>query len=229
MIIVLLGPPGSGKGTQAELISKNFGFYRISIGDMLRDLIKKEDEIGREAKRYLLKGDLVPDNLVLEMVEQEIVNEKRRGGIILDGFPRNINQASSFDEFLVSKGKKIDIVFYFDIPRALLMRRLSQRLLCPVCGAVYNLETDPPKHPNICDRCGATLIKRDDDREAIVKSRFSVYEKETAPVKEFYRGKGLLFNIDSRGSKDKIWKEVKKRIDKNFNLRSSNKKGGDEK
>lgn len=221
MIIVLLGPPGSGKGTQVEHISKNLGFYKISMGDMLREAITKEDEIGKKAKRHLTDGKLVPDYLVLEMVRRELEKEKGKGDIVFDGFPRNLKQAISFDRLLNSVGKKIDIVLYFDIPFALLARRLSQRRICPRCSAVYNLETAPPRSHNICDKCGSTLVKRRDDSEEIMKGRFHVYEQETAPVEEFYRKGNLLIKICTDGSKDEVWKEIKKHIEEKLQKENS--------
>ena len=221
MIIVLLGPPGSGKGTQVEHISKNLGFYKISMGNMLREAIKKEDKIGKKAKNHLADGKLVPDYLVLEMVRRELEKEKGKGDIVFDGFPRNLKQAISFDRLLNSAGKKIDIVLYFDIPFALLARRLSQRCICPRCSAVYNLETAPPRSHNICDKCGSTLVKRRDDSEEIMKSRFHVYEQETAPVEEFYRRRNLLIKICTDGSKDEVWKEIKKHIEKKLQNENS--------
>lgn len=227
MIIVLLGPPGSGKGTQVERISKELGFYKISMGDLLREAITKDDEIGKKAKNHLVDGKLVPDYLVLEMVRRELEKEKGKGDIVFDGFPRNLNQAISFDRLLNLAGKKIDIVLYFDIPFALLARRLSQRRVCPRCSIVYNLETAPPRSHNICDKCGSTLVKRRDDSEKIVKSRFQVYERETAPVEEFYkRRRNLLIKICSDGSKDEVWKEIKKHIEKKSYKENSNQKGG---
>jgi len=217
MIIVLLGPPGSGKGTQAELIRKNFGFYKVSIGDMFREAIKREDNIGKKAKRYLATGKLVPDSLVLKMVKRKFVSRKGKKNIIFDGFPRNINQARDFNEFLNSVNKKIALVFYFDIPFSILSERLLQRRICPRCGAVYNLGTAPPISHNICDRCGSILAKREDDRAEIVKNRFQVYEKETAPVKKFYSKKEVLVNINSDANEDGIWRLVKKHIDRKFN------------
>jgi len=222
MIISLLGPPGSGKGTQAELIRKNLGFSKISIGDMLREAIKTKDEIGKKAKKYLEKGKLVPDYLIIKMIRKELENGKARRDIVFDGFPRNMNQAISLDRFLSSRGGKVDLILYFDTPLSLVASRLSQRRICPKCGALYNLESAQPSVQNICDDCGSTLVKREDDNEGIIKSRFQVYEEETAPVKDFYRKKDLLINIDGTNKKEEIWNEVKRYIEKGFHRENCN-------
>ncbi len=221
-MISLLGPPGSGKGTQAELIRKNLGFSKISIGDMLREVIKIKDEIGKKAKEYLEKGKLVPDYLVIEMIRKELENGKVERDIVFDGFPRNINQAISLDRFLSSRGGKVDLVLYFDTPLSLVASRLSQRRICPKCGALYNLESAQPSLQNICDDCGSTLVKREDDNEEIIKSRFQVYEEETAPVKDFYRKKDLLINIDGTNKKEEIFNEVKRYIEEGFHRENCN-------
>ena len=221
-MISLLGPPGSGKGTQAELIRKNLGFSKISIGDMLREAIKTKDEIGKKAKEYLEKGKLVPDYLVIEMIRKELDNVKAKRNIVFDGFPRNINQAISLDRFLSSRGGKVDLVLYFDTPLSLVASRLSQRRICSKCGALYNLESAQPSLQNICDDCGSILVKREDDNEGIIKSRFQVYEEETAPVKDFYRKKDLLINIDGANKKEEIWNEVKRYIEEGFHRENCN-------
>ena len=221
-MISLLGPPGSGKGTQAELIRKNLGFSKISIGDMLREAIKTKDEIGKKAKKYLKKGKLVPDYLVIEMIRKELENGKAKRDIVFDGFPRNMNQAITLDRFLSSRGGKVDLVLYFDTPLSLVASRLSQRRICPKCGALYNLESAQPSLQNICNDCGSTLVKREDDNEEVIKSRFQVYEKETAPVKDFYRKKDLLINIDGDNKKEEIWNEVKRYIEEGFHRENCN-------
>ncbi len=221
-MISLLGPPGSGKGTQAELIRKNLGFSKISIGDMLREAIRTKDEIGKKAKVYLEKGKLVPDYLVIEMIRKELENGKAKRDIVFDGFPRNMNQAITLDRFLSSRGGKVDLVLYFDTPLSLVASRLSQRRICPKCGALYNLESAQPSLQNICNDCGSTLVKREDDNEEVIKSRFQVYEKETAPVKDFYRKKDLLINIDGDNKKEEIWNEVKRYIEEGFHRENCN-------
>jgi adenylate kinase len=141
---------------------------------------------------------------------------------VFDGFPRNINQAISLDRFLSSRGGKVDLVLYFDTPLSLVASRLSQRRICPKCGALYNLESAQPSLQNICDDCGSTLVKREDDNEEIIKSRFQVYEEETAPVKDFYRKKDLLINIDGTNKKEEIWNEVKRYIEEGFHRENYN-------
>ncbi|MCK4232803.1 adenylate kinase [candidate division WOR-3 bacterium] len=224
----MLGPPGSGKGTQAERISEYLKLYKISIGDMFREAINKNDEIGENAKRFLAKGKLVPDEIVFEMVKRELKNAKGKD-IVFDGLPRTIKQAIALDRLLGSIGKKVNGVLYLDVPLTLLLKRLSQRCICPKCGTVYNLKTNPPKIHNRCDKCSSMLQRREDDREEIVRSRFEIYEKETAPVKEYYNRRGLLMKIDSSGNKDEVWRDVKEKIVKKICKEVEIKKGVNEK
>jgi len=226
MIVILLGPPGSGKGTQAELIRKNLGFCEVSMGDMIRESVNRGDEIGRKTKSYFLKGELVPDNIILEIVKKELDSNTDKKNFIFDGFPRNINQAISFVNILNSRGKGIDVVFYFDVPFPVLRKRLSRRYICPNCGAIYALGTSTLKLHNTCDVCNTTLLKRDDDSEEIVKNRFQVYKGETFPVKQFYKKMGLLINIKNDRGKKEIWMEIKEYLNKMLLKEAPDIKGG---
>jgi adenylate kinase len=224
----LLGPPGSGKGTQAARICTDLQFSKISIGDMLRESIKKKDEMGKKAKRYLAKGKLLPDELVFRMVKREIMKIEK-GNIVFDGFPRNVSQAESLDSLLESMNKEITRVLYFDVPYDVLVRRLSLRRICPRCGEVYNIESTPPRVEDTCDKCKSRLEMRVDDNAEVVQERFGVYEKETAPLKKYYEDRGLLRTISSSGSKDSIWRSVKQYIEEELHGRSEHTKGVNEK
>jgi len=213
MIIVLLGPPGSGKGTQAELISRELGFFKIAIGDIFREMIENGDEMGKAISDYLKNGLLVPDEFVLKMVKKKIEESVNTDYIIFDGFPRNVNQVDLFNKFLNSLGKKVNMVIYFDTPFSIISQRLSNRRVCPECGAVYNMVTSPPRNDNKCDKCGATLIQRNDDREDVIKKRFEVYERETVPLIDYYKEKGLLVKIDAGAPEEIVWNNVLKAIE----------------
>ncbi len=228
MVIVLLGPPGSGKGTQAERLNDNLGFYKVSMGDLFREAIKKEDSIGKKAKEQLAKGKLLPDATVIEMVRREVRKGKSRENYVFDGFPRNINQAIAFDSLLKEEDREIDTVFYFDIHFEKLVNRLAKRRICPRCGAVYNLETAPPIEQNTCDRCNTVLVRREDDTEKVIKSRFQVYVDETLPVKGYYRKRHLLVTINSGKNEERVWQNIKEYIERKVH-KCRTKKGGNEK
>lgn len=226
MIIVLLGPPGSGKGSQAERISKEYDFMTISMGSLFRKAIENEDNIGKEVKSYLAKGHLVPDEIVFKVIEREFSKIEEGKGIVFDGFPRNIKQAKSLDRFLGSKEMGVDLALYFDVPFSIISERLENRKICPHCGSIYNVKTSPPEIPNICDKCGFPLEKREDDRREVIEDRFKVYKEETMPVKEIYKDEGILVNVENDRSEDKIWEEVKSKIDEELMQKKEEVKGG---
>lgn len=226
MIIILLGPPGSGKGSQAKRISKRFGFIIISIGDLFREAINKNDQIGDKVKDYLEKGKLVPDDTVFKVIEREFSKMSEEKGIVFDGFPRNKKQAESLDSFLDSENSSIDLVLYFDVPFSVVSDRLTNRRICPNCGSVYNVKTSPPEIPDICDKCGYPLEKREDDKKEIVEDRFKVYQEQTLPIKEIYEEEGILVDVENDRSEDEIWEEVKGKIEEKFLKRNVGVKGG---
>ncbi len=203
--IVLLGPPGAGKGTQGEKLTDEFGYVRLSTGDMLREAVRNGTELGKKAKEYMDSGALVPNDLIINLMKEKIATVK--GGVLLDGFPRTVEQADALGEVM-----DVDLALDFDVPDEELIDRLTKRRSCPNCNAVYHLVTKKPAKEGICDKCGAELYQRDDDKEATVKNRLEVYHKNTQPLIEYYAKKGTLVKIPSSGSIDEIFESVKKAI-----------------
>lgn len=191
--IVLLGPPGSGKGTQAKRLMEELKVAHISTGDLLREAVKAQSELGKKAKEFMNAGKLVPDDLVIALVREKI--STLEGGFLLDGFPRTIEQARKLEEI-----SEIDTVINLEVDEDILVDRLTKRRSCKVCGGVYHLLFNPPKEDGKCDRCGGELYQRSDDTEATVKERLRTYRKSTLPLVEYYQSKGNLLNID--GGKD---------------------------
>ena len=196
MIIIMLGAPGTGKGTVAGILQEKKGFKQISTGDIFRKNIKEQTELGKIADSYISKGNLVPDDITVELVKSVLDNEDIEKGIILDGFPRTINQAEELDKYLKSKDNKVDLVVNLTTPEKEIIERIVNRRVCSnqECKTVYNLVLNPPKVPDICDKCGSKLIQRDDDNEETVKARFENYAKQTSSLIEYYDKKGILFN-----------------------------------
>jgi len=200
--LVFLGPPGAGKGTIAQILSKNTGFVHISTGDIFRNEIKNETELGKKAKHYVTTGGLVPDDLVAEMVGTRLAKEDCADGFILDGFPRTLQQAELFKQALVAIKKTLDCVVYFEAGEELLLKRLTARIICQKCGANFNKVFSPPKAEGICDLCGGELYQRPDDSLETAKDRLNVYDKETAPLIDYYRNEGLLVSVDGSTERD---------------------------
>ncbi len=194
MIVVLLGPPGAGKGTQARLLTRDYGLEYLSTGDILREEIKSGSEIGRRAREYVESGGLVPDEIIVEMMRQRIL--AAGGRVLLDGFPRTLPQAESLDEMLEKESMKVDAVIEITAPEDLILFRLVNRRICPSCGAIYHLVNKPPKREGVCDECGATLIRRKDDEESVIRERLAVYHEQTEPLTAYYKGKGVLHTFD---------------------------------
>jgi len=192
MRIVVLGPPGSGKGTRANIIGKIYGVPVITTGDMLRDAIAKGTEMGRLAEGYMNRGELVRDDIVIAVVEERLKKPDTDGGFVLDGFPRSVKQAEALDRILDEKGAELDAVLNVTARPETVMGRLTLRRSCPNCGAIYHLKDKPPKVPGVCDECGTGLIQRDDDREEIIRHRLEVYEERTRPILKRYERMGKV-------------------------------------
>lgn len=198
MRLVLLGPPGAGKGTQATGISEKYKIVHISTGDIFRYNIKNQTPLGQEVKSYLDAGQLVPDELTVQIVWDRLDQEDCKNGFLLDGFPRTIAQAEALDRGLAERGLALDRVINIDVESDVLVRRLSGRRVCAACGATYHAENNPPKVPGVCDVCGGEVIQRADDAEETVQKRIEVYEKQTAPLIRYYEDQGLLFTVDGK-------------------------------
>jgi len=207
-ILVLLGPPGAGKGTVGSSLSEEWGLPLISSGDILRENLKKETDIGKKAKKYVESGELVPDEIVIEMIEKELCKSIYDNGFIMDGFPRTIKQAEMFDR-LVDGDNDIKVI-YLKADDDFLVKRLSLRRVCENCGKIYHLVNLPPAKEGVCDTCGGKLIQRVDDREDVVRNRLEVYKKLTAPLIEYYKGKNILFMVNGEGKLENTLSEIKK-------------------
>ncbi len=210
MNIVLFGPPGAGKGTQASVLSEWYGLLHISTGDMLREAVKKGTMVGRQAKAYMDKGELVPDNIVINIVTERISQKDAKCGFLLDGFPRNKRQADQFDQALCKKGKKIDMVLYFKTSPEVSIRRLSGRRVCTNCGANFHIETMPAKLKGTCDYCHSLLIHRKDDQRGTVQNRLVVYKKETNYLIGYYKDKGILREVSGDLKVKELFEKIKR-------------------
>jgi adenylate kinase len=210
MNLILFGPPGAGKGTQAKKLVADFHIPHLSTGDILREAVRQETQLGKKARGYMDAGQLVPDELVIGMVNERLDQEDVKGGFILDGFPRTIPQAEALDGALRATGRKVDAVVSLEVPESELVGRLSGRRSCPKDGSVYHVVSSPPKQAGVCDKCGTPLIQRSDDTEEKVTERLRVYAQQTSPLKQWYEGKGLLKTIPGVGSPDGIYAEIRK-------------------
>jgi len=206
MRILFLGPPGAGKGTQAKRISEEFNIPVVATGDLLRENVRKGTELGKLAKKYMDEGTLVPDDVMLKIVESAI---KELDSFILDGFPRTIRQAEGLEELLERLNKRLTHVIYFDVPEQEIIRRLTARRICPECNRIYNLNFNPPKNDNVCDDCGIKLVTRDDDKEEVIKKRIQVYKESTYPLVEYYSKRGILYRINGEGKAEEIEERIK--------------------
>ena len=199
MRVIFLGPPGVGKGTQADFIAQKYEIPKLSTGDLLRESVANETPLGKEAKGYMNRGELVPDAVVVGLVEEKLSSPECQKGFLLDGFPRTVAQADQLSSYLASTGKGLDQVVYFSLSKDEIIRRISGRRSCPECKAVYHLESVPPKHAGICDVCGKSLIQRNDDKPETVESRLAVYQEQTAPLVEYYKTRNILGELDGAG------------------------------
>lgn len=198
--VVLLGPPGAGKGTLASRLAREIGFLHVSTGDLLREEVAKNTPLGQLAQRYMARGELVPDEVILSMV-RKLVEGKRR--VLFDGFPRTIAQAEGLERLA-----NVDVVVFLEVDREEVVRRLSSRRVCPACNAVYNLVTQPPKEDEKCDLCGAKLVQREDDKPEVVARRFEVYMKDSAPLISYYEQRGLLRRVRADRAAEEVFQAV---------------------
>jgi len=210
--IILLGPPGSGKGTQAKLLSKKYSIPHIAMGDILREEVAKKTPLGKKVNVYMSKGELVPDEIVIEVLKKRLQEADCVDGFILDGFPRTLNQAKALDNMLNELNLKIDAVIYIEVPDEEIMKRLSLRRTCKVCGRIYNLHYNPPKQDGKCDVCGGELIIRDDDKPEVIKNRLKVYNDQTKPLVDYYKSHKLLIRINGVDSIDKVFQQIVKEL-----------------
>jgi adenylate kinase len=206
--IILLGPPGAGKGTQAQVISQEKNLAHISSGDLFRENLKNQTELGKLAQGYMNRGELVPDDVTIAMVRDRISRPDCQEGALLDGFPRTPAQAVALSEMLGSIGEKVDSVPYISVPAELLIERLGGRWTCPSCGRVYHQKYNPPQTQGICDVDGANLVQREDDKAETVERRIRVYTEQTTPLIEYYRESGLLKEVDGTKSIDDVSKDI---------------------
>jgi adenylate kinase len=209
MRLLFLGPPGAGKGTQARELAREWGVPQVATGDMLREAMAAGTPLGREAKHYYDRGELVPDDVILKMVAERLGQPDAVQGFILDGFPRTIAQADGLGAMLETLGHKVDGVIYLDVSEPELIRRLTGRRLCRRCQTPFHVVSAPPKREGVCDKCGGELYQRVDDSEATVRNRLEVYERQTAPLLDYYRQRGLLRTISGEGTVDKIRQDLR--------------------
>ena len=202
--LVLLGPPGAGKGTQAKELSARMGVPHISTGDMLREAVREGTELGLKAKVLMDRGELVPDELLTGLVRERLSKPDCAGGFILDGYPRNLAQAQTLEGLLREIGKAAATALEIDVPDGDILARLTNRRSCPACGRVFNLVTSQPAKPGLCDGCGAGLIQRDDDREEVIRERLRVYHEKTAPLTDWYGGRGSLKRVPGSGAPTEV-------------------------
>lgn len=205
MKLILFGMPGVGKGTQAKILAQKYGAMHISTGDMLRSAIQNETPLGKMAKGYMDKGELVPDNLIIALIEEALSSSKARKGYVLDGYPRTVAQAEALETILWRANVPVDKVVNIKVDEEIVVKRLSGRMTCPNCNAIYHKFNQPPKIENQCDSCGHVgLVQREDDKEATVRHRLEVYHQNTQPVLEFYRNKGSIADVDGSNSVEDV-------------------------
>lgn len=206
MIWLLFGAPGSGKGTQSKLLTQNFGFEHLSTGDVFRKHLKEETELGLKVKSILDKGELVSDEIVIDMVSEEVNPEKTT---VLDGFPRTLEQGKALSVLADKTQNPVSGVIFLDVPQTVLVSRLTGRRVCKGCGSVYHVEASPTQTEGVCDKCGGEVIQRKDDSAEVIENRLSVYESQTKPLMDYYNELGLLKKVDGQGSTEEVFERVK--------------------
>ena len=211
--VVLLGPPGAGKGTQAKLLGEKFEACQVSTGDILRQAVADQSPLGKEASEYIKRGDLVPDSLIVKLVAERLKEKDCAPGFILDGFPRTIPQAESLEAILQGMGFGLQSVLLVHVPHNIIIERLAGRRTCKNCGALYHLNFNPSTKERVCDRCGSELLQREDDREETISARLKVYDNQTAPLIDYYRHRGLLREIDGVGKVEDIQRRLIKALE----------------
>jgi adenylate kinase len=213
--IILLGPPGAGKGTQAKRLDQSRGLVQLATGDMLRAAVAQKTEHGRKAKAVMERGDLVSDDIVVAIIAERLDAPDVKQGFVLDGFPRNVAQAQALDKMLDFKSMKLDAAIEMKVDDEALVERISGRFACANCGKIYHDRFEPPKTPGVCDVCGSTeFVRRADDNEATVRSRLEVYNRQTAPLVEYYGSQGKLRTVDGMASMDEVTQELKEVLDR---------------
>ena len=208
MKIVLLGPPGAGKGTQAKSISNRYSIPHISTGDIFRKNISEGTPLGIEAKGYIDKGQLVPDEVTINMVKDRLTWEDCKNGYLLDGFPRTVAQAEALEGFLADRNEKLDTALSIEVPSSFILERMTGRRVCPSCGASYHVKFNPPTKAGVCDVCGSDIVQRKDDTEETVSERLEVYERQTQPLIDFYKEKNLLSTVDGTKAINEVFEGI---------------------
>jgi adenylate kinase len=206
--VIFLGPPGAGKGTQAKIVARHVGVPHLSTGDMFREHVTQDSELGRRAKPIMARGDLVPDEIVMGMIEERLARPDCAGGFVLDGFPRTLPQAEELESILEVMGFGKPIVVHFILDRGILLNRLSGRRMCAICGRIYHVYDRPPRNPGICDDDGGTLTQRQDDMESVITERLMHFDQQTEPLVEYYRQHGALHDVDAGGEVESVTKSV---------------------
>lgn len=213
MNIILMGPPGAGKGTQAELIKAEFPIPHISTGDMFREAVSNGTELGIEAKRYMDEGKLVPDEVTIGIVKERLAQDDCKEGFLLDGFPRTTVQAKALDEVMDELGKAVEAAINISVPDEVLIERISNRVSCQNCKSVFNLKFNPPKEEGKCSKCGGDLVQRDDDRGETVRKRLEVYNEQTNPLINYYQNKGVLYDFDGYRDASAVFSDIKQLLE----------------
>ena len=208
MRLIMLGAPGAGKGTQSTYFAERLSIPHISSGALFRKNISEKTELGKEVQEIISKGELVPDRIVIEMMMERILQRDCQRGYILDGFPRTYEQATALKHALLEFGEQIDHALSLEVPDEKIKMRMPNRLVCPLCDTPYSLHINPPLVPGICDRCGSQLSQRSDDNEETVQKRLETFHKETEPIKDYYRRKGLLIEVDGTNDPDQVYKDI---------------------